>query len=565
MIYTEAKMIKVAVKIIVVIAMVFNTATIASADSPSNYVIGTDVISPTYGSSTPSKGDTRTDSVTGASIVCRADHSELTPSSNYSLVVYSRFTPSNTTDEYVLVHGANSTSIHVYRISDNTKVATLTYDSNSNHTIGEVNEVRWDYTGLFPTRVYFVRGMKFYQMDVLTENGQPTLIRDFTADFPGAVKIINDVEGDSSNDSRYWAWQVLDPYSNGNYPVRAIIVYDKQSDSILGTLNPSDVGHVGSLPRPNMVEISPLGNKVITHYGAASTHPSTLSGTWTAVGGDVWLLTGYKAFTSGNNVFATVTADGVSLTKTTEGTGSAADITTDNQYASNSTTDLFWVRLAGGADPNSQTIIADWGTRPDDVGTSIDAPHAWDFDFTNPINISVSETHSGWAFDASGKEWFVSQNNKTDWIEARDILTGTAINILYHGDLGWTNGFHFGKFYNRALRGWFLMSTYSTSSSMWGNNQLMMVELKATADSPIVWRIAPTYNNYQGSYRDEGPAALSYDGKSVYVTANWGTANGTGEVYQFLLPGSWYEHFPGDLHPDKKAPSVPSNLRLTSQ
>lgn len=527
------------------------TATSSSSSSTaysSNYIVDNSVITPTYGTA-PAKGATRTDSVTGASIVRKTSYSELVPASNYSLVVYSRFTPSNTTDEYLLVHGANSTSVHVYRISNNQKVATLTYDTDSSHTIGEVNEVRWDYTGLFPTRVYFVRGMMFYQMDVLTENGQPTLIRDFSADFPGAVKIVNDVEGDSSNDSKYWAWQVLDPYSGGSYPVRAFIVYDKTTNDILGTLNPADVGHVGSLPKPNMVEISPLGTKVITHYGDASTHPSTLSAAWTSVGSNVWLLSGYKTFTSGNNVFATVTADGVSLTKTTEGSGSAGDITADNQYASNSTSDSFWVRLSGGADPNSQTIIADWGTRPDDVGTSIDAPYAWDFDFTDPINISADESHSGWAFDASGKEWFVSQNNKTDWIEARDILTGTAINILRHVDLGWANGFHFGKFYNSSQRGWFLMSTYALINTQYGNNQLMMVELKATADTPVVWRIAPTYNNYAGSYRDEASAALSYDGKSVFVTANWGTANGYGEVYQFWLPDDWYEHFPGSLHP----------------
>jgi len=39
----------------------------------------------------------------------------------------------------------------------------------------------------------------------------------------------------------------------------------KKTDSIIGVLKPSDVGYSGTMPIPNMVEISPLGTKVITH------------------------------------------------------------------------------------------------------------------------------------------------------------------------------------------------------------------------------------------------------------------------------------------------------------
>ncbi|OFZ20835.1 MAG: hypothetical protein A2X94_04785 [Bdellovibrionales bacterium GWB1_55_8] len=499
-----------------------------------------------YGSS-PIKGEIRRDSNTGAWIEKMSGAAELVPASNYSLVVYSRFTPANTTGQYYLVHGDNSSSAHVYRTSDRQKVASLTYDSNPIHTIGEVNEIRWDYTGDFPTRVYFVRGTGFYQMDVLSSNGNPTLIHDFSAEFPGAAKICNDVEGDSSNDSRYWAWQIWDPYANGKYPVRAIIAYDKQSNSIIGQLNPTDVGHVGSLPRPNMVEISPLGTKIITHYGAASTHPCTLSGAWMDLGGNIWEFSGYKALTQGNNAFGLVTANGIPLTKTKESSGAPADITADGQYAANSTSDKFWVRLSGGADPNSQVIVADWGRRPEDIATPLNAPHAWDLDFSDPVQISADETHSGWSFDTEGRELFISQNNKTDWIEARDILTGSSINILYNGDWGWNAGMHFAKFYNSLQRGWFLMSTASTTNSDWGDNQIFMVQTKPSTQNPIVWRVTPSFNNYVSgkaySYRDEGSAALGFDGLSVWWTANWGTSDGHGETYRVHLPTDWLTHF----------------------
>ena len=63
----------------------------------------------------PTKGVTQTDPVTNFKVTRVADKSELTGDyggykSGLSTIVYSRYTPVNTTGEYVLVHGDNSTS-----------------------------------------------------------------------------------------------------------------------------------------------------------------------------------------------------------------------------------------------------------------------------------------------------------------------------------------------------------------------------------------------------------------------------------------------------------------------
>lgn len=529
----------------------------AASAFPYNYIVGTPVMKPTYGTP-PNKGDLRTDGTTGMEIVRASSHGELTPASPYGLVVYPRYTPSNVSGEYVLVHHADSTSCSVYRVADWQDLGVLRRDAT--HPIGEVNEIRWDYTGANPTRVYFVSGVQFWQMEVISGNGTPELIRDFSTDFPGSVKIINDVEGDSSNDSRFWAWQVLGPYTGGKFPRLAIFVYDKENNEIVGRLLPERFGRT-YLPAPNMVEVSPLGTKVITHYGAATTRPCSLPGPWTSVGNGTWQLVGYKALTAGNNVFGRVTVGEIALANVGSSSGSAASITADNQYSNNSGSDTFWIRPSGGSDPNGQTVVANWGSRPEDVGTGLDAPRAWDLSFVNPVVISADETHSGWAWDSMGRELFVSQNNKQDWIETRDILDGQVTQILQHGvDLAYSNGFHFGKIYDRSLRGWLLMNTTSKTNNHWSENQVLMVEVKKKSENPIIWRVSPKYAAYAGNYRDESPVALGYDGITLWHTGNWGVADGTGDVYEYRLPVDWYEHFPGPLHPPRPL-RAPRNLR----
>jgi hypothetical protein len=501
---------------------------------------------PDFGTSVPVKNESRVNNISSTKIKRISDYSELEPKSNYGLIVYSRYSPTNTSGEYVLVHHSDSTSASVYRVADSKNLGVLRRDSS--HPIGEVNEIRWDYSGKFPDRVYFVHQMGFYQMDIISGNGTPKLIYDFSKHFPNAAKIMNDVEGDSSSDSRYWAWQVLGKYENGSFPVLSIITFDKLTNTIIGTLKPEHVGHAGTLPKPNMVEISPLGTKVITHYGAASTRPSRLPNLWNSLGNGVWLLKEYKKYTAGNSVFSIVTSDGIAMKRVKLDKSNDARAMADNHYALNTSLNEFYIKLPKDVTPNDKVIIADWGKRPEDVGTLLDAPRAWDLDFKNPVVISADETHSGWAFDAAGKEWFVSQNNKTDWIEARDIRNGSAMNIIQHGTLGWSNGFHFMKPYNLRYKGWILFNTLSKKNIDLGNNKILAVELKTNDKMPDIRLISPKFTVYDGKYRDESPVALGYDGKSIWYTSNWGKANNSGDVYQQVLPDDWQRTLPSIKH-----------------
>jgi hypothetical protein len=187
----------------------------------------------------PAKGVAQKDPVTGFTVTRLADKAELVGDygsykSALSTIVYSRYTPSNTTGEFVLVHGDNSTSAWVYRVSDNKlmtvlKIKPTVTPQSSVRSLGEVNELRWDYSGANPYRLYFVGrsipasqavagekpGMTFYYTDINPTTGAqstPVVIKDFSKTFPSFTtgEIMNDVEGDSSNDSRYWAWQVMD-------------------------------------------------------------------------------------------------------------------------------------------------------------------------------------------------------------------------------------------------------------------------------------------------------------------------------------------------------------------
>ena len=472
-------------------------------------------------SSNVTKGYSFVDETTQATWTRRSDLSELNSVNTDSMIVYSRYSPTNSSGDLLLVHGTNSTSCYVYRLSNNSLIADLKRDST--HQIGEINEIRWDYSGDNPNRIYFVQGMSFYYMDVVTNNGSPTLIRDFALDFPTGDRIRNDVEGDSSSDSRYWAWQVYGEYDGSRFPKIAFITYDIQSNIIVGILRPGDVVPAQNadlwtsrFPDPNMIEISPDGNYVLTHYSKS--------------------------------------------------------------YQGGPTQDF------------------------DD--TYFDGTFAWNLDFSGtPIQVSVSETHSGWGYLEDGSLVFVSQQNSTDYLEYCRVdgvggpYPGNCENFMDHGALAYF-GFHMAKM-PASTPGWILISTadkiyqggwqpntaysagdkvivngiihrsdqtgtsgsneptWATSSGQstadgaiswrywgqgWPANQLFMAELKPLRENPRVWRISPMYNDYQGDYRDEASAAISMDGNKIYVTNNFmNPETGHGEVYEIDITG-WADH-----------------------
>lgn len=458
----------------------------------------------------PLKGVSLVDPVTGFKVTRIADKSELTGDyggslPSMSLIVYARYTPSNTTGEFVIVHGTNSASAWVYRTRDNQMTTILRFKpsmGSASRSLGEVNELRWDYSGQYPYRLYFVgrslknsgqnlagenTGMSFYYTDIDPATGQqstPVLIRDFSANFPNAVnaEIMNDVEGDSSYDSRYWAWQLMDTSRGNGYLPYGVFTYDKTSNSILGSIQRNCAGaavpcvaidtpatSAPYISRPNMVEMSPLGTRVIVDWGRS--------------------------------------------------------------YS---------------------------GSRDADLGSVADGPKGFLPNFSDPIRVGADEAHSGWAWGANGEEMFVSQNNRNDFIEAVDIKNSTTANcsaisgnsytcgvkVVSYQDLdqsNWTLGMHFGRVYDQAKRGWLFMNTYDSGYSTWGKNQNLFIQIKPynSVTVPKIMRFGSSFNDHY-DYRSEGSGALDFRGNKIWSTANWGFLDGRGDAISLELPSDWF-------------------------
>jgi len=417
---------------------------------------------------------------------------------------------------------------------------------------GEPRELRWDYSGTKQNSMYYVSGCTFYEYDIVS--GLSTIVHNFGNDFANCGRILNDVEGDSSSDSRYWAFMIQNPYDGSKYPMRAIVTYDKQTDSILGTLD---------YAAPNMVDISPLGNKVVLLNGRSWGAVVTITGPWTDEGVGVW-SSPYQSLTNGNNAFNWVKVDGVILTSKTPIDG-------DRQWTRVSAENKLYVRLTGGESPASHSITLEYGKRPNDLNSIFDGPHAFAFDFSSPVKVCNDETHGGWAFDLNGNEVYVCQVNNGNWANAdgdtiayTDILTGQTNTIMYHSDIGWdVGGWHFGRFYNSNIRGWVYMTSYSNSdtSLSWMRNQAFMLELKPFAEHPRVWRIADTHNNYPGAaaYKREAFSPITRDGLKIYWGSDWPGGNGTVDTYSVRLPDNWWNVLNGN---DEIAPAAPSGLAV---
>ena len=154
--------------------------------------------------------------------------------------------------------------------------------------------------------------------------------------------------------------------------------------------------------------------------------------------------------------------------------------------------------------------------------------------------------HDGWAYDASGNEVYIFQDNTNDWFSAFNPATSQRINILNMQETGWNFGQHMGRIYDSTKTGWLIMSSYVNNNNSWAYNQLMMIEIKSysATPKPRIWRLGHTYNTYSQSYVFSGYFAeafgnLSASGNTVYWGANWmGTDNL--ELYKLELPSNWH-------------------------
>lgn len=421
------------------------------------YLRGMQVIPPSWPTAQPALGGSFVDPFTGATIQRISDASKIPGDGGGLRNVYSRYSCENADGTLWLAQGIGSPAAWLVRVADNTVMRAIT--DAQGKAIGEPAELHWDYRD--PDTFYFVRDMGFFKQSAST--GKTTLVRDFAKDFPDATFIMNDVEGDSSHDSRYWCWMAMKSVQAGSFPVLAIFTYDQQTDAILGTMTFANWGlpqgatdTAGYMPRPNMVEVSPDGSFALIDWS--------------------------RCWQSGNQ-------------------------------------------------QNNANL----------VGTHADGPHVYPLtlDTAKAVKVGVDATHSAWAANAAGKWLFVSQNSRNDFIEAVDPAIGWDANdgpgvtrLIYHGDLGWNNGFHFCG--ARDLRGWVCLGTESTSQIDPGDNQVMLLPLMPNG-APL--RICPTYNVHKDYFSETNPS-LSMDGTRIYWHGTW---DGTKPIdtFRVQLPEDW--------------------------
>jgi hypothetical protein len=197
----------------------------------------------------------------------------------------------------------------------------------------------------------------------------------------------------------------------------------------------------------------------------------------------------------------------------------------------------------------SRVVVATCAGEPG----SFDGPHAWTPDFSAATKIGNDCTHAGWAWGYGGEEYFVSQDNGAGGSETADYMIAVDANaadgwtnrtsILYHGDIGWGSGMHFGRVYDPAVRGWMFMSTYADAAeASWGYNQLYFVELLPESSAPRIWRVVPTMNAYV-DYFTEAFASLDAASQTVWWGANWNGADNL-ELYRAQLCPRWWEAVP---------------------
>jgi hypothetical protein len=353
----------------------------------------------------PAKGEWLTNALFNTPFVRVSDVNADGVGNYMASVVYSRWTPANSSGQLLYLQrtvGGPDALIYSATNFDLLKIlpAQITIDDVPDQPFSsmEANEIRWDCSGNYPNRFYFVEASRFYQYDLLNDTAH--LLHDFTNQFPNAEIVQNGVEGDSSADSRYWAWMVRGPDAGEGAPVLALITYDRETDRITGKLDLARYqqygGQYSEVPVPNMVEISPSGRKVIYHLGRC----------WGAFG----VATNWTWLGTSNVFWTTISTAGESVTRVEE-QDTGRQYRGLDTYPSKPGTYYFdreagrlYVRCSDSLTPLRHTIAWDYGNRPREIGTIWDGPHAWDLDFSRPFKVSVDETHSGWASHPSCRE-----------------------------------------------------------------------------------------------------------------------------------------------------------------
>jgi hypothetical protein len=611
------------------------------------------------------------DSFTGTGVCKAVDAAEvktLNPSLSVIRPSYMRWANDNADGSryFLYVNGeipvnTGKGQLRIYNSADNSF-----YDSPAAWNSHENNEERWDDKD--PNVLYHNLGCKFYAYDISSR--RDTLIRDFARDFSGCSSIANGVEGAASTGSRYWTWMINGAYSHGVSYLLAVIVYDKQNDRIVGTLDrPAFVAQGGNADawdsglKPNMVDIAPSGDrvlllwpalkypapapvpvsgggdKVVVSAGQATVQHGQVNRAWAP--GDALYLSGCSGAAGGLNGVYTIAskpsdystvldvqASGIpdgkytcgsiqpAVVSITVASGIATALTGfDHMFlpgdgfsisgapvaalngsfqatvVPNSRSFTFPTKAPDGGYTASagkgMVITWKWGEKIPDGDFRIpglkpnnnvasDGPHAYRLDFTAPVKVCNDETHSGWAWAPNGDPVYICQISDRNWAKAdpdsigfTNLYTGVYTPVFYHEDLNYQGGWHFGRIYDRNIRGWGAAVQQREAGD---NNALMdtlfFFELKKWDQKPRIWRAASTRNTHY-NYDTEAHGNLTRDGLKFIWGANWNGPSGSPvNTYTAALPPNWWANLSGPalaVSPSRLEYACPSGSGPVSQ
>ncbi len=169
---------------------------------------------------------------------------------------YSRVQSFNADESRVLVRGAAATW-YLYDAATLQPISKLPIEFDP----------RWDAAD--PNVLYFVNGPQLMRLDVRTQD--PTVLHDFTPDFPGQTLsfVWTRYEGSPALDGRTWGLKADDE----NFQTVALLVYDQVQDRVLAKRDMRSVAGAGTIDN---VTISPLGDYFIADFGDSYCEPGHL-------------------------------------------------------------------------------------------------------------------------------------------------------------------------------------------------------------------------------------------------------------------------------------------------
>ncbi len=128
-------------------------------------------------------------------------------------------------------------------------------------------EPRWDAHD--PNIFYYVYQMGFYKFNIQSDT--ITLVHDFSIEFPEGLSLTTNMEGEPSQDTRYWAFSIR--RGRPDWAHLVVFTYDLQENRIIGQMDHSensnwpDCNPYHRYCDLNTITVSPKGDRVVIEWG----------------------------------------------------------------------------------------------------------------------------------------------------------------------------------------------------------------------------------------------------------------------------------------------------------